>query len=357
MLEQAISGLWILYVMMGICAVGVASRLWLAGIYSGLSNDVQYAKEPKKKLIKQIKERYETCYRLREGVNNVDAFLIKNLYGYRFFGITLGGIQKISGQAMFLCLLIGGLAAGYAYTSGMPLETIGIYSACAIGMATLLIYINCIFDVQGRQVILEAGIMDYLQNYFSAILDKKKERVEKTGLAKSTQAEEMPKEWEEKEEKNQRESFQKEKLQKDGYQREGYLKDNYQKEEPQKEGKERRFASPKLKSVEENSLSSSSKKERILGKKAAVFHKKEETKPEEENTSAKEQAERLLSELRKNPRRGKEASPDLQAELENLRTSLNQIATSLEKGRNGENRQLAEEEMRIVEEILGEFLT
>ena len=61
-------------------------------------------------------------------------------------------------------------------------------------------------------------------------------------------------------------------------------------------------------------------------------------------------------ELRKNPRRGKENVQEEDSELENLRNSLNQIAADLEKGRNGENRQLAEEEMRIVEEILGEFL-
>ena len=63
-----------------------------------------------------------------------------------------------------------------------------------------------------------------------------------------------------------------------------------------------------------------------------------------------------MFELRKNPRGGKEFPQDLQEELESLRDSLNQIAVDLEKGRSGENRQLAEEEMRIVEEILGEFL-
>lgn len=319
MLERAISGYWILYVMLGICAVGVISRLWLAGIYSGLLKDVQYAKEPKKKLVKQMREKYETCYRLNKGINNVEAFLVRNLYGYHFMGLTLGGIQKISGQAFFLCLLMGGLTAGYAYAYGMPLELTGIYSASAIGMATLLVYINCIFDVRGRQAVLEAGIMDYLQNYYTAILDKQKKGKEVEGAFEEEMVQEGKRE-------AYRSEVQKEVLD---------------------EGKQ-----PTLESA---TLRSEKKEGRQAEKLAAMFRKKERQK-QPENTFAKEQAEQLLLELRKNPRRGKESLQEEDSELESLRSSLNQIAADLEKGRSGENRHLAEEEMRIVEEILGEFL-
>ena len=319
MLERAISGYWILYVMMGICAVGVISRLWLAGIYAGLLKDVQYTKEPKKKLIKQMKEKYETCYRLSKGISNVEAFLVRNLYGYRFIGMTLGGIQKISGQAFFLCLLIGGLSASYTYAYGMPLELTGIYSACAVGMATLLVYINCVFDVRGKQVVLEAGIVDYLQNYYAAVLDKQEDGIEMT----ETLTEETV-------EKGSRELF-------------------------QSERKEKQDIEERQPALESATLRSEKKEGRQAEKLAAMFRKKERHK-QQENTFAKEQAEQLLLELRKNPRRGRENQQEEENELENLRNSLNQIAADLEKGRNGESRQLAEEEMRIVEEILGEFL-
>lgn len=318
MLERAISGYWVLYVMLGICAVGVISRLWLAGIYSGLLKDVQYTKEPKKKLVKQMKEKYETCYQLSKGVHNVEAFLVRNLYGYRFMGMTLGEIQKISGQAFFLCLLIGGLTASYTYAYGMPLEMTGIYSAAAIGTATLLVYINCIFDVRGRQTVLEAGIVDYLQNYYLAVLDKQENKKE----AVEVLAEEAVQE-------NRREMF-------------------------QSEIREEQILEERQPSLESATLRSEKKEGRQAEKLAAMFRKKERHK-QPENTFAKEQAEQLLLELRKNPRRGRESSQE-ESELDNLRTSLNQIAADLEKGQSGENRQLAEEEMRIVEEILGEFL-
>lgn len=319
MLERAISGYWVLYVMLGICAVGVISRLWLATIYSGLLKDVQYTKEPKKKLVKRIKENYKTCYQLSNGINNVEAFLVRNLYGHRFMGFTLGGIQKISGQAFFLCLLIGSLVASYTYINGMPLELTGIYSASAIGMATLLVYINCIFDVRGRQTVLEAGIVDYLQNYYSAVLDKKNEReTVEVVTEEAIQGE------------DRREVFRSE------------------------IGKEDMFEG-RQESLESATLRSEKKEGRQAEKLAAMFRKKERQK-QPENTFAKEQAEQLFMELRKNPRRGKENLQEEENELENLRSSLSQIAADLEKGRNGENRQLAEEEMRIVEEILGEFL-
>ena len=321
MLERAISGYWILYVMMGICAVGVISRLWLAGIYARLLKDVQYTKEPKKKLIKQMKEKYETCYRLSKGISNVEAFLVRNLYGHRFMGMTLGGIQKISGQAFFLCLLIGGLSASYTYAYGMPLELTGIYSACAVGMATLLVYINCVFDVRGKQVVLEAGIVDYLQNYYAAVLDRKEARMESRVEAEESLEEETA-------ERESKELYQSEKN-----------------EEQEAEGRQPALESATLRK----------KEGRQAEKLASMFRKKERHK-QQENTFAKEQAEQLLLELRKNPRRGRESQQEEENELENLRNSLNQIAADLEKGRNGESRQLAEEEMRIVEEILGEFL-
>lgn len=324
MLERAISGYWILYVMMGICAVGVISRLWLAGIYSGLLKDVQYTKEPKKKLMKQMKEKYETCYRLSKGMSNVEAFLVRNLYGYRFMGMTLGGIQKISGQAFFLCLLIGGLSASYTYAYGMPLEITGIYSASAIGMATLLVYINCIFDVRGRQTVLEAGIVDYLQNYYSAVLDKRREDRETKEVLVEGEIQEDRKE-------------------------------NKKKEILLSEIEEEQETQAKQSSLESATLRSEKREGRQAEKLATMFRKKERHK-QSENTFAKEQAEQLLLELRKNPRRGRDSSQEVESELENLRSSLNQIASDLEKGRNGENRKLAEEEMRIVEEILGEFL-
>lgn len=320
MLERAISGYWVLYVMLGVCAIGVISRLWLASIYSGLLKDVQYTKEPKKKLLKQMKEKYETCYQLSKGISNVEAFLVRNLYGYRFMGLTLGGIQKISGQAFFLCLLLGGLVASYTYAYGMPLELTGIYSASAIGMATLLVYINCIFDVRGRQTVLEAGIVDYLQNYYSAVLDRKKHFTIET----------MENLTEETIQEDERETF-------------------------RSEVREEKVVERKTPSIESATLRSEKKEGRQAEKLAAMFRKKERHK-QPENTFAKEQAEQLLLELRKNPRRGKEVLQEEDSELENLRSSLNQIAADLEKGRNGENRQLAEEEMRIVEEILGEFL-
>lgn len=314
MLERAISGYWVLYVMVGICVMGVISRLWLAGIYSGLLKDVQYTKEPKKKLVKQMREKYEICYRLNTRMSNVEAFLVRNLYGYRFIGMTLGGIQKISGQAFFLCVMLGGLTASYTYVYGMPLELTGIYSASAISMATLLVYISCIFDVRGRQTVLEAGIVDYLQNYYSAVLDKRREEGERTGVLAE----------EELMESRKREAFHSETREEQG-------------------------------ALESATLRSEKREGRQAEKLAAMFRRKERHK-QPENTFAKEQAEQLLLELRKNPRKGRENLQETESELENLRSSLNQIAADLEKGRSGENRQLAEEEMRIVEEILGEFL-
>ena len=209
--------------------------------------------------------------------------------------------------------------ASYTYVSGMPLELTGIYSASAIGMATLLVYINCIFDVRGRQAVLEAGIMDYLQNYYSAILDKQKNEKEIEVVLEEEAVQE-----------GKQEAYRSE------------IREEEMEEERQ----------PALESA---TLRSEKKEGRQAEKLAAMFRKKERQK-QPESTFAKKQAEQLLLELQKNPRRGKENLQEEDSELESLRSSLNQIAADLEKGRSGENRQLAEEEMRIVEEILGEFL-
>ncbi len=164
-------------------------------------------------------------------------------------------------------------------------------------------------------------LFDYLQNYYAAVLDRKEARMESRVEAEESLEEETA-------ERESKELYQSEKN-----------------EEQEAEGRQPALESATLRK----------KEGRQAEKLASMFRKKERHK-QQENTFAKEQAEQLLLELRKNPRRGRESQQEEENELENLRNSLNQIAADLEKGRNGESRQLAEEEMRIVEEILGEFL-
>lgn len=296
MLGKAISGYWILYVMMGICVIGIGSRLWLARIYSGLLKDVQYEKEPRKKLVRQIKENYETCYRLSEGVSNVEAFLVRNLYGYRFLGMTLPGIQKISGQALFLCIVFGALSAAYTYIMGMASQLSATYAASALAMAVILLYINCVFDAQGRQALLEAGIVDYLQNYLGAVL---------AGNA----------------------------------------------------GQQMKAPESDQETETENAQQTGNDEIHAL-RKSTLAGKEEERM--REKTPAKKQAQRLLSDLRRRPRGGEEPEPapavQMQHDMDYLRCSLNQIAADIEKGRKSGKGKLTEEELKLVEEILGEYL-
>lgn len=178
MLLKAINQYWILYGMVGIFGIGIISRLWLNQIYKSIMKDTFRPGEPRKKFTRQFKKSYLSYTRENSEIPNLEVFIKKNLYGHRFFGMTIDTIKRISGEALFLCFVLGIISAAYAYYKNAGGETVIVHILAAIGMAIGIIDINWLLNARRKQQQVEIGLIDYIENNLINMVELSEEEEE-----------------------------------------------------------------------------------------------------------------------------------------------------------------------------------
>lgn len=190
---------WVLYGMLGVFGIGLVSRLILNGILKGLLRDLRRPEGPRKKVLKQMKTTYESCCQRNEGMKDMDSFVRTSLYGNRFLGMTIDGLKRVSGQALFLCLAVGVVSSLLGYYYGAGQDILILYTGAGLGLAAGLLDIAWFLNAGGKQELLETGIYNYLENrlplpawekkqteevpeLIAEFKEKRKERDQKTNL-------------------------------------------------------------------------------------------------------------------------------------------------------------------------------
>jgi hypothetical protein len=161
----------LIYVILGLCALSLLIKMLVSFAYKRLMKSSSQMNTSKNKLMKLIRLKFETCYKLKIGVNNVDAFVDKYVYKYRFCGILLYTWENLSGQLLILCLLTGtvGSVFGLIYDCGK----VAILSTFFTGIftAALLITFENMLNLNVKKNIIRVNIKDYLENYLKAKLE------------------------------------------------------------------------------------------------------------------------------------------------------------------------------------------
>ncbi|MSS63239.1 hypothetical protein [Velocimicrobium porci] len=159
------------YAMTVLGTIGVLSSLLSSLLYRRLIKASADMGNSKHKLMKSMCLRFETCYKLKIGVHNVDSFVDKYVYRHKFCGILLYTWERICGQAIAACLAITIIFTflGYYYDCGkdMILFTLGL----GISVSTMLIAFQVMLDLNKKKDILATNISDYLENYLKAKLE------------------------------------------------------------------------------------------------------------------------------------------------------------------------------------------
>lgn len=141
-------------------------------IYSRLMKASDNMGTAKNKLTQTMKKKFETCYKLKIGVNNVDIFVDKYVYRHKFCGILLSTWENIGGQILMLCLLIGSISAvlGLIYECGKQ----EILSTFSVGILTsgLLIFLEGMMNLSGKKELIRLNMKDYLENFFKVRLEQ-----------------------------------------------------------------------------------------------------------------------------------------------------------------------------------------
>ena len=103
MLEEWLTKGVFLYLMAGVCSVGVVLKVMLSTYYNRQLYWTQRMATAGKKWLIRMREDYEECMDEDGRVNNVNIFVDKYIEGKKFMGILLSTWNKIGGQAWILC--------------------------------------------------------------------------------------------------------------------------------------------------------------------------------------------------------------------------------------------------------------
>lgn len=155
---------YVLYAMLGICVICVLGKLIANGTYKRLIRQAENMAAAKDSFLKRLKLKYESTYRLNDGVNNVPAFVEKNLYQYKKMGITLRRLESLAIHGALLCLLAGvcGTLGSFLYQT--ELRTMILHFAAGIVLGLVLVLADSVMDTGAKRDALMANICDYLEN-------------------------------------------------------------------------------------------------------------------------------------------------------------------------------------------------
>lgn len=153
-----------LYVLAAICLLGMASRVIARNLYKRLIKETDNMTLTKNRYLRDLKQKTENTYRLNQGIHNTQAYLEKQLFHYRFAGLSLHAWTNISGQLTLLCLLGGGLTAFAAYWYRCDNYYIVLYGAMGIltGLLTMLVDYGVNLSEKRQQLLV--SLQDYMEN-------------------------------------------------------------------------------------------------------------------------------------------------------------------------------------------------
>lgn len=172
MVQQLYDNYVFIYGMAGLCALGILLKILVSRTYKRLIKASDNMGSTKHKLMKLMKMKFEACYKLKIGVNNVDSFVDKYVYKHKVCGIHLYTWENIGGQLLVLCLLAGsvGSVLGLAYNCGKNDILVTFFTG--VFTSSLLIVVESFINLGAKKSILKANITDYLENFLKVRLEQ-----------------------------------------------------------------------------------------------------------------------------------------------------------------------------------------
>ena len=153
-----------LYILAAICLAGIISRLVAGSFYKGLIKESVNMALTKNKYLRNLKQDAEDTYRINQGMNNTRVYLERQLYGLRVMGMSVRGLDNLSGQLTLLCFLAGGAAAFLSYWYRSDNYYIVLYGTVGIltGMLTMLVDYGVNLEARRQQLL--TCLQDYMEN-------------------------------------------------------------------------------------------------------------------------------------------------------------------------------------------------
>lgn len=161
-----------IYVLAAVCILSLAGKLITRNLYKRLIKETDNMTMTKNKFLRMLKQRAENTYRVNQGISNTRAYLEKQLYNFRFLGLSLNGWNGFSTQLTLLCFLGGCAGAFAAYWYRMDSYYIVLYGAGGILSGLLSTLFDSGINIPERRQQLLVSLQDYMENSFFTRIDQ-----------------------------------------------------------------------------------------------------------------------------------------------------------------------------------------
>lgn len=164
MLKEILEQNYLMYGILGVCAIGILGRILAYLGYSRYARAAGKIPDTRNKLMKRMKMKFENCYKLNLGVHNIPLFVDKYLSKTRFLGIRLHRLNRLPGDAMRLSVVLGCAGAFLCYYYGYPTENITAYLVAGGAGIALTAAVSGLLDVNFKKELMVVNACDYLEN-------------------------------------------------------------------------------------------------------------------------------------------------------------------------------------------------
>ena len=164
----------VLYVLAAVCGLGVLSKLVTSSLYKRLIKETGNMALTKNKNLRSFRQRTENMLMLSNGIRNTNAYIEKQLYGFRFMKLSLDGWDNLAVQTMILCFLIGGIAAFGSYWYRCDSYYIVLYGTMGILSGLFMVLVDNSVNISLKRQQLMDCLVDYVDNtpHFFRSVDK-----------------------------------------------------------------------------------------------------------------------------------------------------------------------------------------
>jgi hypothetical protein len=358
----------IIYTFAGLCGLGILIRFILNMVYIYLVKESDRMGSTNNKLLKHMKMKFETCYKLNIGVNNVDTFVDKSLTKYKFCGILLSTWENISGQVLLLSFLIIPISAVFGVVFEISREQILLTGAVGVLTGAALILVDKMTNLSVKKQMIRLNLLDFLENFCKVRLEHELSQPEKFELyrmeymtAIASKAQNDKAEPDNKEELNRRQEARRRK------EEEKRLK-ALRREEEQKRIEEARREEERRKQEERRQLAAKRRDEelrRLQEENEALMMRREELRRKaeekqrqnEKKLREKEEKKKILNTMEEEIRAAKKAEEkEILESIEEVAAEMEDTNKASEKNQKQINLPaMSPEEEKLVEDVLREF--
>ncbi len=161
-----------LYVLAAFCGIGVITRWLTRNLYKRLIKESDNMTLTKNKCLRSFKQKTESTYQMNQGIPRIKPYLERQMYDFKYMGVTLHGWNIFANQMTLWCFLAGGGAAFASYWFRTDPYYIVLYGSVGIMAGLFTILVDHGAGISEKRQQLFAVLDNYLENTLIYRLDQ-----------------------------------------------------------------------------------------------------------------------------------------------------------------------------------------